>query len=99
MTHNRDYVFATPDTARERQRLLAVQEEFDAATFARLERLGVGHDWACLEVGCGAGSVLRWLAEHAGQALGLDLDPRLTGDVPANAQVRQGDVATADLGE
>ena len=99
MTHNLGYVFAAPDPARERRRLLAVQEEFDTATFARLERLGVQRDWACLEVGCGAGSVLRWLGEHAGQVVGLDLDPRMAGDVPANVQLRQGDVATADLGE
>ncbi len=99
MTHQPEYVFATPDLERERERLLAVQDEFDAATFARLERLGVQRDWTCLEIGCGAGSVLRWLAERTAHAVGLDLDPRMVGDVPANVEVRQADVATADLGE
>lgn len=99
MTQQPGYVFATPDPERERQRLLAVQDEFDAASFACLERLGVQRDWACLEIGCGAGSVLRWLAERTEHAVGLDLEPRLVGDVPANVEVRQADVATADLGE
>ena len=77
VTHPSDYVFAMPDPERERQRLLAVQEEFDAATFARLERLDVQRDWACLEIGCGAGSVLRWLAERTDRTVGLDLDLRM----------------------
>ncbi len=96
-----DYVFAGPNAARERQRLLAVQEEFDPDTFRRLEQLGVGPGWACLEVGCGAGSVLGWLAARvgpAGKAVGLDLDPRFVAEpLATNVAIRGGDVATTDL--
>jgi SAM-dependent methyltransferase len=102
MNQRRVYVFGDTASDEEHRRLLAVQEEFDPDTFRLLDRLGVAPGWSCLEIGCGAGSVLRRLAERVGpggQVVGLDLETRFVGDLTGqNIEVRQGDVATADLG-
>jgi len=52
------YVFS-PEWARERDRLLALEELFDDASARHLAGLGVGEGWRCLEVGCGAGGIAR----------------------------------------
>jgi SAM-dependent methyltransferase len=60
---------------------------------------GIAAGWRCLDVGPGAGSVTRWMAEQVGpggQVTALDLDPRhITGT--GNVVVRQGDVRTVEL--
>lgn len=52
----------------EHERLTLLQEVFDPATERLLDRLGVEPGWQCLEVGAGAGSVARMLADRAGPA-------------------------------
>ncbi|HEY7597583.1 MAG TPA: methyltransferase domain-containing protein [Actinophytocola sp.] len=52
----------------EHDRLTLLQEVFDPVTARLLERVGVQPGWQCLEVGAGAGSVARMLAERAGPA-------------------------------
>lgn len=98
-----DYVFANTNPVSEQQRLQAMQAEFDPDTFCRLNQLGVGPGWTCLEVGCGAGSVLCWLANRvgpSGRAVGVDLDPQVRADAKvANLSVCRGDIVTTDLGE
>jgi ubiquinone/menaquinone biosynthesis C-methylase UbiE len=49
----------------------------DPWTFRQLHRRGIEAGWHCLEVGAGAGSVARWLAERvgpSGSVLATDLD-------------------------
>jgi SAM-dependent methyltransferase len=93
--HAGSYVF---DQAwhHERQRLQSIEELFDPASRWHLEALGVADGWDCLEVGCGAGGVARWLADRVaptGHVLGIDLDPRfLEGHGHANLEVRRQDV-------
>ena len=53
---------------REHARLRALEDAFDGASIRHLAERGVGAGWRCLEVGCGAGSVARWLAERVGPA-------------------------------
>ena len=36
------------------RRLVALEEGYDPGTVSRLENLGVGRGWKCLEVGAGA---------------------------------------------
>ncbi|HEX2130821.1 MAG TPA: class I SAM-dependent methyltransferase [Actinophytocola sp.] len=52
----------------EHDRLTLLQEVFDPRTARLLDQAGVGPGWDCLEVGAGAGSVARMLAERAGPA-------------------------------
>lgn len=50
----------------EHERLQLLQEVFDPFTARLLDQVGVRPAWDCLEVGAGAGSVARMLAERAG---------------------------------
>jgi SAM-dependent methyltransferase len=58
-------------------RLRALEAVLDPGTFRHLQGRGVDAGWNCLEVGAGAGSVARWLAERVGphgSVLATDLD-------------------------
>lgn len=75
----RTYVFADTQQEHEWERLTAVQDVFDPITHLHLERLGVSSGWSCLEVGAGAGSIVRWLCDRVGESgrvVAVDLDPR-----------------------
>ncbi|RZQ62299.1 class I SAM-dependent methyltransferase [Amycolatopsis suaedae] len=58
------YVDTTAQAEHDRLRLL--QEVFDPFTAQLFDRIGVAPGWQCLEVGAGAGSVARMLADRAG---------------------------------
>ena len=63
--------------AGERQRLALMSELLDPWERAHIERLGVRPGWRCLEIGCGNGSISRWLAERvapSGQVTASDID-------------------------
>jgi SAM-dependent methyltransferase len=72
------YVF-DPAWHKERDRLGALESLFDGSSRRLLADLGIREGWRCLEVGCGAGGVARWLAERVGstgRVLATDLDTR-----------------------
>ena len=50
------------------ERLRALQDAIDPATFRRIKALGLAPGWHCWEVGAGAGSVAFWLAQQVGDA-------------------------------
>lgn len=85
----------------ERARLRALEATFDGISQQRLERLGVGPAWRCLEVGGGAGSIARWLAAQvgaAGRVVVTDLDTRFLHDLPSPlVEVRRHDIVTDEL--
>ncbi|MEU8268344.1 class I SAM-dependent methyltransferase [Sphaerisporangium sp. NPDC049002] len=66
-------------TTTEDERLSALAEELDPASFRRLESLPVRSDWRCLELGAGTGTVARRLADRcpAGSVTATDLDLQL----------------------
>ncbi len=86
---------------KERERLGALESLFDGSTRRLATDLGVGPGWQCLEVGCGGGSVARWLADRVGttgRVLATDLDTRfLAGDGRANLELRVHNVVTDPL--
>jgi SAM-dependent methyltransferase len=90
-----EYVF---DQAwhQERERQLTLEALHDEATTHRLATLGVSAGWRCLEVGCGAGSIARWLADRvgaSGHVTAIDLEPRyFVGDPSANLELRRHDL-------
>ncbi len=60
-----------------------------------IERLGVGPGAVTLEVGCGNGSLSRWLARRVtpgGRAVAVDLDLSLTGPARAGLEYRKADI-------
>lgn len=60
-----EYVFGSSDLLTEQRECM--QACLDPLSVARLEALGVGPGWRCLDVGGGGGSVARWLAERVGE--------------------------------
>lgn len=78
------------------ERFAALSELFDAWTFRRLERLGVGPGRRCWEVGAGGPGVTRWLAERVGadgRVLATDIDVSWAGPSVPPVEVRRHDVA------
>lgn len=60
-----DYVIPS-DWGGEAERLRLLGEWRDPITLARMEALGLGAGWRCLEVGVGCGSTARAMADRAG---------------------------------
>lgn len=83
-------------------RLRALEEVWDENTCSMLGlRVGVQRGWRCLELGAGAGSIARWLAErvgHSGSVVAADMNCRFLVDMPGNVEVRCLDAANADFG-
>jgi SAM-dependent methyltransferase len=89
------YVDTTAPTEHERLRML--QEVFDPRTAHLFDRLGIGPGWDCLEVGAGAGSAARMLAERAGaeHVVATDLSVEFLGSLAdSGIRVLRHDVAT-----
>src|SRR4051812_43221975 len=80
----------------ELERLRSLEALFDPASQRHLLARGLGPGWHCLEVGCGAGSLALWLADHvgpSGSVLATDLDPRfLEGHDRSNLMVIRHDL-------
>lgn len=85
----------------ERTRLGLLQRTLDPLTVRRLDRLGVGAGWRCLEVGAGAGSIARWLAERVGLSglvVATDIDvSQLAEPTLPNLQVRRHNILEDEL--
>jgi 2-polyprenyl-3-methyl-5-hydroxy-6-metoxy-1,4-benzoquinol methylase len=81
--------------------LRLLSEVLDGHSTQVLASTGVTTGWQCLDVGPGAGSITKWLADQVGptgHVTALDLDPRhLRAD--GNVTVQQGDVRTVELPE
>jgi SAM-dependent methyltransferase len=88
---------------RERDRLAALEDLYDENSIRRLAALGITDGWHCLEVGCGAGGVARWLSDrvgHSGRVVATDLDPRFLRDHRRdNLDVWQHDIVSGPLDE
>jgi ubiquinone/menaquinone biosynthesis C-methylase UbiE len=95
------YFAADADSQDELERLQLLENECDPHTRRYLDAIGVGAGWRCLDVGAGAGAIVRWLAERVGRSghvVALDVDPKYLGElcVP-NVEVRQGDITVDNL--
>jgi SAM-dependent methyltransferase len=76
-----EYILPRRDAeATERERLALLERVNDPLSARQLDAIGVGEGWRCLDVGAGAGSVTRLLADRVGETgsvVATDLDPRL----------------------
>ncbi|GAB3496643.1 class I SAM-dependent methyltransferase [Amycolatopsis cihanbeyliensis] len=91
--------FVDTETREEYQRLNLLERIFDPFTVRNLDRLGVRPGSRCLEVGAGAGSVARHMAELAGPEYVTATDLSLAFLTPLTElgiQVRQHDVTADD---
>lgn len=75
----------------------------DPGTFALLDATGLGPDWRCLEVGAGAGTVPRFLADRVGpggRVVATDLDTGLLVSLGLpGVEVRRHDILADPLEE
>ncbi len=87
----------------ERERLALGERLHDPVSQAHLERLGVVRGWRCLDVGAGAGSLVRWLAGRVlpdGEVLATDLDTRLLEPLAAcGVRVARADITSGPPAE
>jgi SAM-dependent methyltransferase len=87
----------------ERERLSALEANYDPGTVELLRARGVSAGWHCVEVGAGGGSIVAWLAGVVGEegsVLALDIDITHLGPVAAlgNVEVRRHDVTAETIG-
>ena len=87
----------------ERERLASMELLWDPGTRTVIESLGIASGWRCLEIGAGAGSIARWLAERVGpdgEVLATDISTlHLDGVAASNLEVRRHDILTDPLPE
>ena len=85
------------------ERLELLQKYYDPKTIPKLEQLGVASGWRCVDVGAGAGSIARWLAERVqpgGSVLAIDLDTTLLEKLASpTLHVQRIDIRCEDLPE
>ncbi len=90
------YATANAEIGPERARLELLQLLNDAATIRRLDAIGIEAGWRCVEIGAGAGSIARALAERCGPqglVVATDRDPRFLDDFPGPGR----EIATHDI--
>jgi 2-polyprenyl-3-methyl-5-hydroxy-6-metoxy-1,4-benzoquinol methylase len=90
-----DYILPHTLTG-ERQRLDLMSELLDPLHRRLLEKLGLRPGWRCLEVGCGNGSISRWMAGKVGpngSVVASDIDLKYVKNLrKPNLEVRQLDI-------
>ena len=95
------YIFDNKSEEREFRRLQLVEAANDPTTIALLNETGIESSWQCLELGAGAGSILRWLGHRVGPsglAVGVDKNTTYLQDFTSTPfQVYQGTFLEVDL--
>ena len=61
-----NYIFDEHQQDQELVRLRMIEELFDQTTIEHLERTGIREGWCCLELGAGAGSIMKWMGSVVG---------------------------------
>jgi len=95
------YIFKSTEDSSEQHRLQLLEKIHDPNTLKLIDQAGALRGKTCLEVGAGAGSIVRALAERVGpegEVWALDMDTRfLKGLTDSNIQVIQGDIREIEL--
>ena len=96
-----DYIFDEHDRDQEIVRLRMIEELFDPTTIGHLKRTGIGVGWRCLELGAGAGSIMKWMGGvvgDSGSVVGVDKNTRhLHGLSDPPIQIIESDFLKASL--
>lgn len=95
-----EYVFQNTQDQNELERLRTIENIFDPTSRRRILMAGLKDGSRCLEVGAGAGSVMRWLAKQVGSSghvTAVDINTRFLDTPPANVHVVAGDIRTVPL--
>lgn len=84
----------------EQRRLALLEQRYDPGTVRRLVQIGVRRGWSCLEVGAGAGSIARWLAQRVGptgRVVATDLDTQFLDAGEAHLEIWRHDITCDPL--
>ena len=96
-----DYIFEHQSEDREFRRLQLLEAANDPTTISLLQKTDIQSGWACLELGAGAGSILRWLGQRigpSGLAIGVDKTTKYLQDLTsAPYQIFQGTFPEVDF--
>lgn len=100
MTH---YIFEHHGDEPEFRRLQLLEVANDPTTIALLQETEIQSGWECLELGAGAGSILRWLGQRVGPsglAVGVDKTIKYLQDfTSAPYQIFEGTFPEVDLAQ
>ena len=96
-----EYIFERNKEEQELLRLRMIEEALDPTTISHLQSTGIGAGWRCLEVGAGAGSIMKWMGNvvgSGGEVVAVDTNTnhiRHLSGVPY--QIIQGDFLDTSL--
>ena len=90
------YIFSKTQFQSELERLQTLEKVSDPTTQRQILATGLTMGWKCLEVGAGAGSIMRWISEKvgsSGKVTAIDLDTRFVENTSlSNVEVIKGDI-------
>jgi 2-polyprenyl-3-methyl-5-hydroxy-6-metoxy-1,4-benzoquinol methylase len=90
------YVFTKTQFTSELERLQLIEKIYDPASQQRLLATGLTTGWQCLEVGAGAGSIMKWMSSIVGaegRVTAVDIDTRFVADTSlSNVEIIQADI-------
>ena len=96
-----NYLFESHEHGAELRRLQVQEDVWDPHSRGRLLALGLAEGHRCLEVGVGAGSMCRWMAEQVGpggRVVGIDTDDRFFAlQDGTGVELRVADIRTVEL--
>ncbi len=95
------YIFNKSEDQPERDRLKLIERYHDPRTRERLQQVGLSTRGTCLEIGPGAGSIMRWMAQIVGpqgHVMAIELNPRfLSRNTPPHLTLIQGDITKVPI--
>ena len=99
-TRDDGYNVRDDEAALEAQRLGFLAEARDPKTIRVLGSTGISAGWNCIELGAGAGTVSRWMADQVGTTgtvLSTDIELRFHSEATPNMEVRQHNIMAEEL--
>lgn len=95
-----EYIFNRNQQEQELLRLRLIEEALDPVTITHLQATGIQRGWRCLEVGAGAGSVMKWMGSVVGdgQVVAVDTNTNHIRHLSAGPyQIVEGDFLDVSL--
>jgi SAM-dependent methyltransferase len=96
-----EYVFKSAEQKAEFERLKLLEDAFDEKTKELIQTSGIALGWSCLELGPGAGSILRWMSDSVGKegkVVGIDKNTKNIEGINAKQVDKiEGDILDLEL--
>lgn len=95
------YIFTDTQFVSELERLKVLEKVSDPTSRRRILATGLTTGWQCLEVGAGAGSIMKWMSEivgKSGKVVAVDVDIRFIEHTSlSNVDMIKGDIKRISL--